>query len=56
MLLYSILKNNLSFISLHFLLSTASSCHFLCPTRNVSEANITTYSLTKASVYFATEP
>lgn len=56
MLLYSISKGDVSFISLHFLLSTLSSCHVLCPMISVSEINITPYSLTKADVYPATEP
>lgn len=51
MLLYSISKGDVSFISLHFLLSTLSSCHVLCPMISVSEINITPYSLTKADVY-----
>lgn len=56
MLLYSILKDDLSFISLQLFLSTVNSCHVLCPTRNFSETNITAYRLTKAAVYFAAEP
>lgn len=55
MLLYSISKGDVSFISLHLLLSTQSSCHVLCPTISVSEINITPYSFTKSHVYLATE-
>lgn len=56
MLLYSISKGDVSFISLLFLLSTLCSCHVLCPMISVNEINITSYSLTKADVYPATEP
>lgn len=56
MLLYSISNGDVSFTSLHALLSSLSSCHVLCPTISASEIKITPYSLTKADVYLATEP